>query len=170
MINVIGIPAVLAAFIYIGTKLHTLDKLEKDVENIIKPDLKDVRERFATLEGKSQNLFVQHSPISLTKKGEKILNESGLKIYIDDDKDLLSAACSKDRKMDTPYDVQQSAFDFFDAYKFPKEQDNQFKTYAFNEGISMDAVRRIGAIYFRDLCLEANGFTREELDKPQAKA
>ena len=138
--------------------------LEETVKSIT-TDLKDVRERFATFEGKSANLFDQHSPISLTTKGNKILNESGLKKYIDSDKELLIAACGKDRKMKTPYDVQQSAFDFFDEYQFSEEIDNRLKTYAFNEGLSMDAMRRIGAIYFRDICLDKLGFKPEDLDK-----
>ncbi|MGC1176960.1 MAG: hypothetical protein WA843_02720 [Candidatus Saccharimonadales bacterium] len=166
LINAVGIPSVLGAFIYIGIKLHTLEKLENDVENIIKPDLKDVRERFATLEGKAANLFVQNSPISLTNKGKNILEESGLKEYIDRDKALLHSGCGKERKMETPYDVQQSAFDFFDEHEFPNDIDNKLKTYAFNEGLSMDSVRRIGAIYFRDICLSEKGFEAADLDKP----
>lgn len=164
IINTIGIPTVLGAFLYIGTKLKTLDKLESDVENVIKPDLKDVRERFATLEGKSADLFAQHSPISLTEKGEKILSESGLKDFISSNEEVLHARCKKDRDMDTPYDIQQAAFEFLDAYEFDKSIDDQLKTYAFNQGITMDSVRRIGAIYFRDLCLAKSGHQPEDLD------
>lgn len=143
---------------------ETVKTINADLRTI-NVDLKDVRERFATFEGKSQNLFAQHSPISLTDKGEKILRDSGLQAYIDAGKESLVSACHEDRKMTTPYDVQQSAFDFFDTHQFPETVDSQLKTYAFNEGLSMDAIRRIGAIYFRDICLPLKGFSQDDLDK-----
>lgn len=139
--------------------------LEETIK-IITDDLKDVRERFSGLEGKTANLFQTKSPISLTDTGNKYLKESGFKDFIDSNNELLSAACSKDRKMKTPYDVQESVFDFFANYDFPTEILDKIKTYAFNQGINVDVMRRVGAIYFRDICLDSLGFSAEDLDKP----
>src|SRR5947208_2955871 len=102
LINAIGIPAVVASLIYIGAKLNTLDVLKKDVDENIKPDLKDVRERFATWEGKAAGFFETHSPISLTEKGRRHLEQSGLKDYIDENAEALMDACDHDNTMKTP--------------------------------------------------------------------
>jgi len=142
----------------------SVDEIKKELDVSIKVDLKDVRERFAALEGKASDLFKGQSPISLTSKGSQFLNNSGLKQYIDDNIERLVDTCSKNKNMVTAYDVQQASFDFFDRYNFPKEIENVLKTYAFNQGISMDIIRRIGAIYFRDLCLEKMNFRPEDLD------
>lgn len=165
LIQDIGIPAIILALLYIGAKIQVLDDLKTDLENNIKPDLKDVRERFAALEGKTAGLFEQHSPISLTVKGNEYLKNSSLKEFIDINTDMLIAGCSQKGKMETPYDVQQSVFDFFDSYIMPDEVENKVKTYAFNQGINMDIMRRVGAIYFRDICLDKLGFSREDLDR-----
>ena len=164
LINAIGIPSMVAALIFIGAKLNTLNRVQKDIEDVIKPDLKDVRERFATLEGKAAGLFDNHSPISLTASGRKYLQESGLQAYIDTHRDELMHQCDHDKTMRTPYDVQQVAFAFFDEYIFPDDIEMKLKNYAFNHGASMDSMRRIGGIYFRDLCLQTHGFHEAELD------
>jgi hypothetical protein len=57
IIVVIGIPAIIAAVIMLGRKLEVLDRLEKSLDTEIRPDLKDVRERFFVLEGRMTNMF-----------------------------------------------------------------------------------------------------------------
>lgn len=166
----VGIPATIGGLVFVGRKLETLDSLKVDIHENIKPDLKDVRERFAALEGKSAGLFQAHSPISLTDKGEQYLNESGLKKFVDNNKDVLTGACAENGSMDTPYDVQQSVFDFFDGYVFPEETENAVKTYAYKQGINVESMRRVAAIYFRDICLATQGFKAEDLDVPPATA
>jgi hypothetical protein len=161
----IGIPSLIGALILIGKKLQILDTLSEEINNNIRPDLKDVRERFSALEGKSAGLFQNNSPVGLTPKGTKILHGSELKSYIDSNIDFLQGGCSEKGNFNTPYDLQESVFNFFDSFIFPKEIENKLKTYAYNQGISMDAMRRIGAIYFRDICLAQQGFKPEDLDK-----
>lgn len=158
IIVVLGLPTILASFMFIGRKLQVLESLDGDITNNIKPDLKDVRERFAVLEGKTSGLFGSHSPISLTKAGLQSLTKSGLKHYIDDNIELLISACDHLGTLDTPYDVQQAAFQLFDEHEFPEDVDNTLKTYAFNTGACTEVLRRVGAIYFRDICLERLGF------------
>jgi hypothetical protein len=160
----LGIPTIVGVLIVIGRKLEVLDSVKKEIDNNLRPDLKDVRERMAALEGRASGLFHSHSPIHLTSKGTDVLEGSGLKKYIDTNKDMLVGACAELGNFETPYDVQQSAFDFMEEYPFPEEVENSMKEYAFNQGTSLEAVRRIAAIYFRDLCLESQGFHVEDLN------
>jgi len=165
IVVLLGLPAIIASLIFIGRKLQTLDSLKKEVDDNIRPDLKDVRERFATLEGKSSALFQTHSPISLTPKGEQYLKESGLKVYIDEHQDDLMEECGLNKKMETPYDVQQVAFEFFSEHDFPQDVEDKVKTYAYEQGVSLEALRRTAGIYFRDLGLAASGFNSNDMDE-----
>lgn len=164
LVVAIGLPAIVAALVIIGRKLQVLDDLHREVEHNIRPDLKDVRERFATLEGKTAGLFQAQSPINLTEAGRRYLEHSGLQTFIDENKEELMEQCEHDKTMQTPYDVQQIAFEFLDALSLPDDLEQQVKTFAFNHGVSMDSMRRIGGIYFRDICLVTHGFRSEDLD------
>jgi hypothetical protein len=57
VIVVIGIPAIAGAVMLLGRKLEVLDRLEKSIEQEIRPDMKDMRERIFVLEGKMSNLL-----------------------------------------------------------------------------------------------------------------
>lgn len=149
IIVVIGIPTLIRVFLNIGGDLKTLRDLEADMKNNIRPDLKDIRERFFLFEGKA-------------------LLESGLKKYLDDNKPTLIQNCEKDKEFKTAYDVQTSVFEFFDNYKFPEEIENAIKTYAYNLGASPEIIKRLGAIYFRKFCLEKHHFKEEDGDSPNA--
>ena len=72
-----------------GTLTTKLNQIADTIKDKIEPDLKDVRERFAGFEGKSAHLFGVASPISLLEKGVQALETSGLKKYIDDNKESL---------------------------------------------------------------------------------
>lgn len=163
----LGLPALLGACILIGRKLQILDRLDKIVDKEIRPDLKEVREKFFALEGKLSGMTGVHSPVSLTEKGEKMLVESGLKKFIDDDFDILFGNCTSDKCVKTAYDIQIYSLNFFEKYKFSTEMENKLKESAFNSGVSMDVVRRIAGLYFRDKCLEKLKMDKKDLDKPK---
>ncbi len=133
----------------------------------IRESLQEIRERFARLEGSLSGTFQTQSPISLLPKGEEILIKSGLKKYIDTHAQELLGQCKSSNPMSNPYDVQEASFKFFDKLKFADEIEDELKTTAFNFGVDITVVRRIGGIYFRDLCLKEHGFSPEDLDKPQ---
>jgi hypothetical protein len=158
----LGLPAVVAGLIFVGRKLEMIDGIRREVDENVRPDLKDVRERMASLEGKTSSLFQSHSPIGLTKKGKKFLQESGLREFIDENKDELMRQCDSHKTMATPYDVQQMAFAFFDDLALPDEIEVKMKNVAFNHGVSLGELRRTGGIYFRDICLDALGFELED--------
>jgi hypothetical protein len=166
LVVIIGIPTIVNTLLSMGGKLKTLSDIEEDIKTNIKPDLKDIREKFFAFEGKASGFFQTASPIKLTPVGEGILNDSGLSIYLDKNKETIISSCDEERDMQTSYDVQEGVFEFFDRYEFPKETGDKLKTFAFNKGISMDFIRRVGAIYFRQFCLEKHGLKEEDLDKP----
>lgn len=122
--------------------------------------------RLTNLEGRLDNAFASRSPVALLPKGQIILEDSGLKKYIDDKKEELLAQCRSKNEMTNPYDIQDVAFKFFDQINF-EEFESSLKNSAFKHGVSMDTVRRIGGIYFRDICLTAHNFKPEDLDKPK---
>ncbi len=128
----------------------------------IRESLQDIRERFARLEGSLSGAFQAQSPISLKAAGIKALEESGLKKWVDDHKEELFAQCSP---FDNPYDIQERAFQLFDQLHFGDFEEN-LKRAAFEHGWGIDIMKRIGGIYFRDLCLQAKNFKLEDLDKP----
>lgn len=163
----LGLPTVLGAFLYIGRKLQLLDNLKNEIDDNIRPDLKDVRERLATWEGKTAGLYQSQSPISLTEQGRKYLQKSGLKAFIDENKEGLMQQVQHEQTMQSPYDVQQIAFEFFDELDLPDSLEKRTKNFAFNHGISMDALRRIGGIYFRDICLAEHNFNAADLDSDE---
>lgn len=135
----------------------------------LKEAVKNFSERLTNLEGRVDEAFKSSSPISLLPRGKKILEDSGLKEWIDNKKDELIESCKKVGSTANPYDIQVSAFKLFDEIDFGDESD-RFKSATYQAGMPMDVFRRIGAIYFRDLCLQQHGHTPESLDeKPDDK-
>src|SRR6266851_4619314 len=79
--------------------------------------------------------FGPGSPIDLKPTGEAWLAESGLKDYIDANKDALIARCD-DKKGTNPYEVQKHIFAFFDTMPFSADIDDRLKKFAFEKGTS----------------------------------
>lgn len=133
----------------------------KLTEVVLKIDI--FEDRLTSMEGRLDSVFAGASPLSLLPKGEKILEESGLKQFIDDRKEHFLEQCKSKAPMQNPYDVQHAAFQVFDELKFDEALNEAIKTTAFNHGVSVETVRRVGSIYLRDVCLEASGFKPEDL-------
>lgn len=123
--------------------------------------------RLTNIESSAKNAnapIKSQSPLSLSDVGEKYLQESGLKKYIDDNSPTLLNTCQT-KKNTNAYEVQEYIFRLFDGLEFPPEIDKKLKTYAFEAGLSMEVLRRIGAIYFRDICLQQFMMDLEEIDQ-----
>ena len=101
-------------------------------------------------ENSSAKLFSTRSPISLTRTGYQILNRSGLKSYIDIHRQRLATRCQRVSLSD-PYEAQCRAFRLFADLAFEKPFERQLNEFAFANGMTNDILRRIGAIYFRDI-------------------
>lgn len=108
--------------------------------------------------------FGEGSPINLKPIGEKWLNESGLKEYIDRKKSELLKIC-EEKKDSNPYEVQTYVFRAFDTLVLEPEFEDKLKKFAYEKGTSMSILRRVGAIYFRNLCLDDFGMNKDDIDK-----
>lgn len=121
--------------------------------------------RLTNIEGKSSGLIISKSPVGLTENGNKVLVDSGLKEYIDNKKEELLNACSIDHKFGTAYDVQVATFSYFEKIAFDLDFENKLKNYSFENGLDIDVLRRIGGIYFRDICLNKMKMDAKDIDK-----
>jgi hypothetical protein len=101
-------------------------------------------------ENGSMKLFDTASPVSLTTVGWHVLKESGLESYIDTHEGRLTAHCRQDPSSDR-YEIQSSAFNIFANWKFDRPFERQLNEFAFANGMSPDLLRRVGAVYLRDL-------------------
>jgi hypothetical protein len=145
----------------IGGSWYISSKLTK-----VETKVGDFESRLTTLTGRFDLAYSSSSPISLKPKGNEFLENSGLKKYIEDKKDWLLSQCQSEHSMSNQYDIQESAFRFFDNLDFG-DFETTLKDFAYKYGWSMETVRRIGGIYFRDICLIKKGLKPEDLDKPK---
>ena len=129
----------------------------------VETEVKGFDKRLTGLEGRMDLAFSSASPVALLEKGQKVLLESGLKDYIDRNRDQLLCQCRSVNAMENPYDIQNASFKLFDELDFG-DFDGRLKQAAYASGIEMNVLRRIGAIYFRDVCLGGYGFKPEDLD------
>lgn len=171
--SIIGIVAIL---IVVGGAWGTLRTLVKgvkdDLDKEIKPDLKNIRERFGKVEDRVETLWQDkfapaHSPRQLNELGKKILNESGIKKIIEDKKDSLLVEII-DKKPTNAYDAEQAILSV--VAELPKYFPNildQLKQGAFNVGQNLDTVLLVGGLHLRDLVFNELGFSLNDLDKPK---
>lgn len=158
-----GIAGAYATLIQYREKVDQLEKVE-------------AQKRLSTLEGQFSamsgqiNILLQNSPsnyvqakspISLTEKGEELLEESGIKRYIDENYDQLRNDIQEalEPKGDdySAYDVQELAMSTIK--KSVDEKDFvTIKDYAFDKGINLANIELVGGIHLRNKVLESLGF------------
>lgn len=111
-----------------------------------------VRDLSIRAENMSAKAFDVRSPIALTQTGEQLLRDSGLKAYIDRNRDELTAELRARAPLDL-YTVQENAFRLFDRTPLDKPLARHLNKFAYRTGTSKELLRRIGAIYLRDLAV-----------------
>jgi hypothetical protein len=114
-----------------------------------------VRDLSVRVENISAKAFNIGSPISLTSTGEQLLRDSGLKSYIDRNKDDLTIRLRARAPFDL-YTVQESAFRLFDRISLDESFTRNLNKFAYRNGTSTDLLRRVGAIYLRDIAVAPN--------------
>lgn len=154
-----------ARFTKSETILSTIDNRLTKSETL----LDTIDKRLTNVEGRSSGAFQSHSPISLTEKGNNLLDGSGLREYIDKNKESLSLKCKSNKNLTNAYDVQEAAFDCLDNMFFDEEFESKIKEFAFQQGVDMSVMRRVGGIYFRGILLEQLGMKEKDLDAPLKK-
>lgn len=104
-------------------------------------------------ENSEARLFDLSSPITLTRAGDRLLRLSGLKAYIHDHAEELRAQCQCPLGGD-PYKLQSCLFRTFGEVALETDFEHQLNEFAFSNGVSVEILRRLGAIYLRDLTPE----------------
>jgi hypothetical protein len=127
-----------------------LTKLETSVEWLAEA----VRELRTQFENGARKLFNPGSPIKLTRVGRRILERSGMKSYVDTHKEELLGLC-KDQA--DSYSFQGAAFHLFEGLRFDERDARQLRQAAHATGLSIEILRRAGAIYFCEIVDQSHG-------------
>jgi hypothetical protein len=114
-----------------------------------------ISELLITAENVRTKLFKNGSPVSLTATGYLVLQRSGLKSYIDTKKRMLLATL-RTRAISDPYELQRHAFRLLAGLSFEDIVAHHLNEFAFANGISTDLLRRLAAIYLRDMAVQAH--------------
>ena len=112
-------------------------------------------ERVATMEGRMEPYVKRESPLVLTEKGEKVLEKSGAKKYIESNKENLIKGFEH---IDIPLDIQEKAKHVMNE---KLREDNAIKDYVFREGEDMDNLAMVAGIELRDIVFAYKGITIE---------
>lgn len=111
-----------------------------------------VRDLTIKAENISARAIDNHSPVSLTDTGEQLLRDSGLKSYIDRHREELTGELQAMAPLDL-YTVQENTFRLLHRIPFEAAFSRQLNKFAFRTGTSLELLRRVGAIYLRDLTI-----------------
>jgi hypothetical protein len=114
-----------------------------------------ISELLINAENISTKLFKNDSPISLTAAGYHVLQRSGLKSYVDTKRRILLSTLNRKNTAD-PYELQRRAFRLFATLSFEDLVAQHLNNFAFANGISPVLLRRIAAIYLRDIATRSN--------------
>lgn len=133
--------------------------------------LTNLRERYIVTEERVETLWKDraapaHSPRQLNERGQKILNQSGIKSIIDDKKDHLLSSV-RQQNPTTAYDAEQVIEKVVaDLPKQYPEIETGLKNGAFSVGADVDVseVLFVGSVYIRDKILADLGFTLTNLE------
>jgi hypothetical protein len=145
----LGIIGTLIALTYYAN--GRLTRLETNFEWIADA----IRDLSVKIENISAKAFETGSPISLTATGEQLLRDSGLKSYIDRHRDELTPQLGASAPFDL-YIIQESAFRLFDHIPLDDSFARRLNKFAFRNGTSTNLLRRVGAIYLRDIAVTPN--------------
>jgi hypothetical protein len=135
---------------------NSLEKIEDTVKDI-------ANTQSVAKDNKNFDLMGNASPIRLKPEGVNVLENSGMKGFVDSNEKMLHENCGHDCEI-SAYEIQEKVFDLFDNFEFEKEVDKKFKDFAYKEGMNIETIRRIGAIYFRDKCLQVCDLVPADVD------
>lgn len=109
-------------------------------------------DRMNTIDTRAAGVFASKSPIALLPKGQAILEQSGLKQYVDCDKHELFRRCRLELRIADAYGVQEAAIRAVAKYDFGSFEP-MLRASAFRYGISLPALKCIASVYLRDMYL-----------------
>jgi hypothetical protein len=153
IISIIGIAAVLGAFLYIGRKLQVLDDLEKTTSKI-KVNVKVISDYLTTSNVDFNHSELQaYSPLKLTKKGEELIVALGFDNVFEKHKDDFCRFIDE-QEPKLKYDVENAAIKSI-ALLQSKDYMDFLKVYFYNNpDRNINNVAPTLGVYVRDKYLE----------------
>ena len=107
-------------------------------------------------------LLQRQSPVSLTERGSRFLEDSGGKEFVDNNfGELLGIVDTMQPK--TAYDVQEDSRQTIEALR-DDERLNSIKEYLFKDGSTLEEVFSVMSIYLRNKVLTHKNWNVEDID------
>ena len=158
------------ALLALGVYKNKIDNLEttlgKDEHSGLRKTVSDIRDKVVSCEATIKAngpLTERKSPVSLSDRGEELLNNSEAKQFVNNNLEELSKKVEELRPK-TAYDVQENSWkvlqDMSDDDRF-----NTLKEYLFQEGLKLEDLVTVMGIYLRDNILKNKGWNTEDIDK-----
>lgn len=168
VVVVVGVPAILAAFVYIGRKLEVLDSVQKLTQDL-STSLANLRERFIVVETRVKSSLKDevapaNSPRQLNEMGKHILLQSGVKEIVDELRIELAEKVKK-RAPQNAYDAEGCILKTVEDIPLDHpELLDRLKQGSFQSGRDLGIVLLVGGFYLRDLIFSELGFELKDVD------
>ena len=142
------------------------DKFEKNIDGI-KDDLADIKAVNKIIYKHFTDTVKGQSPISLTEKGEKIADKTGLKEKIINHLEKIKSFINID-DLNNPYDIQTESLDkaqkCFENF-FTEQEKSKIKLHAYKKGVYLMEIYPIIGVIIRDIILKEKNISINEIDK-----
>lgn len=148
--------------VFIGRKLQIMDDLKTGFKDL-QTDVRDLINRISKMEGKLEGVSASASPVQPTELGARYIKESGLEKILDERKTSLCDNLKNSLPQNyAEYDVQETARRVMLSLK-DEPMMRPVKEYAFKEGVEVEVILGVGALWLRDDFLKLpRGITKTE--------
>lgn len=160
----------IAAFL-LGNTRELIARIDERTSRLIK-DMDEIKPKVDSMSPKVDVLWQgrfssSHSPRQLNEVGQKILEDSGIKVIVDNKKEKLLAVV-KAKNSNNPYDAERVIIEAMKKLpEYCPEIIDELKNGAFRSGVNIEAILFVGSIYLRNLIFPDLGFNVGDLDKPR---
>jgi hypothetical protein len=137
----------IAAAYYINSRFTVLERKSARLEEML-------TELLLNSENQQAKVFTNSLAVSLTTDGYHALARSGLRSYIDANRKQLISQFGDITRSES-YELQRRAFRFFSELSFDDPVARHLNRFAFANGMSTILLRRVGAIYLRDIVVQS---------------
>lgn len=153
----------------IGEYKNKVDGIEntlgKDEHGGLRKTVGDIHTKVIACETRLEErgpLLQRQSPVSLTERGSKFLEDSGGKQFVDDNfGELLGVVDAMNPK--TAYDVQEDSKQAIEALR-DDERLNGVKEYLFKDGSTLEEAFAVMSIYLRNKVLTQKNWNVDDID------
>lgn len=170
-VNIIisALVSIAVAFFRIGNYQNKVDTLEttigRDEHNGLRKTVGELSRSVTqceTLLKEREPLGKRKSPLALTERGIRFLNESGAKKFVDDNfRDLLQQV--EGMNPQTAYDVQEDSKSVIEKLRDDSRL-NPLKEWLFKDGSTLDDLFFVMSIHLRDKVLENKNWNVKDID------